>query len=83
MADRTKTVNPNEQGRSIPNSGDQALYSHVAQNGAVGFGASIPTAINPIETLLLAEKEKQLREEKRRNLVFAEIPEWAIYDQFL
>ena len=50
----------------------------MAQNGAVGFGASIPTAayaINPIETLLLAEKEKQLREEKRRNLVLPEISE--------
>ena len=78
MADRTKTVNPNEQGRSTLNSGDQALYSHVAQNGAAGLGASIPTAAyvtNPIETLLLAEKEKQLREEKRRNLVIAGIPE--------
>ena len=50
----------------------------MAQNGAAGLGASIPTAAyatNTIETLLLAEKEKQLREEKRRNLVIAGIPE--------
>ena len=78
MTDRTKTVNPNEQGRLTPSSGDEALYSHVVQNGAAGLGASIPTAVyatNPIETLLLAEKEKRLREEKRRNLVIAGIPE--------
>ena len=50
----------------------------MAQNGAAGLGASIPTAVwatNPNETLLLVEKEKQLREEMRRNLVIVGIPE--------
>ena len=50
----------------------------MAQNGAAGLGASIPTAAyatNPVETLLLAEKEKQLWKEKRRNLATAAIPD--------
>ena len=53
----------------------------MAQNGAASLGTSIPTAAyvtNPIKTLLLAEKEKQLWEEKRRNLVIAGIPESEI-----
>lgn len=68
-----------EQRNQNPFPGDQALYSRVAQHGTTdsrqNTPSPAPSANTTVETLLRAEKEKQLREAKRFNLVISGVPE--------